>query len=103
MACWTISARERAFPAKVLNDPAMAKDVEDIVAEVQALLVKVNAMAAELQTVVAKLPPMADTVAGEVDNLPVIIGEAQTLMRETDHIAGRTAEALVAEKIHGVG
>ena len=26
---------------------------------------------------------MADTVAGEVDNLPVITGDAQALMRET--------------------
>ena len=73
----------QGIPAKVLNDPKMAKDVEDIVAQVQALMVKINAMAAELQTVVAKLPPMADTVAGEVDNLPVITGDAQALMRET--------------------
>jgi phospholipid/cholesterol/gamma-HCH transport system substrate-binding protein len=73
----------QGIPAKVLNDPKMAQDVEAIVAEVQALLVKVNAMAAELQTVVAKLPPMADTVAGEVDNLPVLTGDAQALMRET--------------------
>jgi phospholipid/cholesterol/gamma-HCH transport system substrate-binding protein len=71
------------LPAKLLNDPAMAKDVEDIVAQVQELMVKINAMASELQTVVAKLPPMADTVAGEVDNLPVVTGDAQTLMRET--------------------
>lgn len=71
------------LPAKVLNDPALARDVEDIVAQVEALLVKVNEMAAELQTVVAKLPPMADTVAGEVDNLPVLTGDAQELMRET--------------------
>ena len=71
------------LPAKILNDPAMAKDVEDIVAEVQKLMVKVNAMAAELQTVVAKLPPMADTVGGEVDNLPVFVGDAQALMRES--------------------
>ncbi len=71
------------LPAKVLNDPAMAKDVAGIVAEVQALMVKVNAMAAELQTAVAKLPPMVDTVGGEVDQLPVITGDAQALMRET--------------------
>ncbi len=71
------------LPAKVLNDPAMAKDVEGIVSEVQALMVKVNEMAAQLQTVVAKLPPMVDTVGGEVDQLPVITGDAQTLMRET--------------------
>ena len=71
------------LPAKVLNDPAMAQDVAGIVAEAQALMVKVNAMAAELQTVVAKLPPMVDTVGGEVDNLPVLTGDAQTLMRET--------------------
>lgn len=71
------------LPAKILNDPALAKDVEDIVSEVQQLMEKVNAMAVELQAVVAKLPPLADTVAGEVDNLPVVIGETQTLMRET--------------------
>ncbi len=73
----------QGVPAKVLNDPAMAKEVEDIVSQVQALMTKINAMAAELQTVVAKLPPMADTMAGEVDNLPVVVGETQTLMRET--------------------
>ena len=73
----------QGLPAKVLNDPAMAKDVEDIVAQVRDLMGKVNAMAADLQAVVAKLPPMADTVAGEVDNLPVVVGESQTLMRET--------------------
>lgn len=73
----------QGLPAKLLNDPAMAKDVEDIVAQVQELMVKINAMAAELQTVVAKLPPLADTVAGEVDNLPVVVGDAQALMRET--------------------
>jgi phospholipid/cholesterol/gamma-HCH transport system substrate-binding protein len=71
------------LPAKILNDPAMAKDVEGIVSQVQELMVKVNAMAAELQLMVAKLPPMVDTVGGEVDNLPVITGDAQTLMRET--------------------
>lgn len=73
----------KGIPAKVLNDPAMAKDVEDIVSQVQDLMTKINAMATELQAVVAKLPPMADTMAGEVDNLPVVIGESQTLMRET--------------------
>lgn len=71
------------LPAKILNDPAMAKDVEGIMAQVQELLQKVNAMAAELQVVVAKLPAMVDTVAGEVDNLPVVVGETQTLMRES--------------------
>ncbi|HAL92369.1 MAG TPA: hypothetical protein DCM68_05020 [Verrucomicrobia bacterium] len=75
--------RGKGIPAKVLNDPAMAKDVENIVSQVQALMTKINAMATELQTVVAKLPPMADTVGGEVDNLPVVVGETQALMRET--------------------
>ena len=71
------------LPAKVLNDPAMAKDVESIVSEVQKLLVKINAMAAELQASVAKLSPAVDTLSGEVDNLPVVVGDAQALMRET--------------------
>ena len=71
------------LPAKVLNDPAMAKDVENIVAQVQELMTKINAMAAELQATVAKLPPMADTLGAEVDNLPALTGDAQTMMRET--------------------
>ena len=73
----------QGLPAKVLNDPAMADDVGKIVAQVQELMAKLNAIAAEVQAVVAKLPPMADTVAGEVDNLPVLTGDAQALMRET--------------------
>ena len=71
------------IPAKVLNDPAMAADVAGIVSEVEALLKKVNELATEVQHIVAKLPPMVDVVGGEVDNLPVMTGEAQTLMRET--------------------
>ncbi len=71
------------IPAKILNDPAMAKDVENIVAEVQKILAKLNAMAADLQATVAKLPAMADTVGGEVDNLPAVVGDAQALMRES--------------------
>ena len=71
------------LPAKVLNDPALAKDVENIVAQVQELMTKINAMAAELQATVAKLPPMADTLGAEVDNLPALTGDAQTMMRET--------------------
>lgn len=71
------------IPARLLNDPAMADDVAGIVSEIESLLQKINEMAAELQRVVVQLPPMADTIGEEVDQLPVITGEAQTLMRET--------------------
>lgn len=72
----------QGLPAKILNDPAMANEIEDIVVQVRQLLEQVNVMVTDLQGVVAKLPPMADTVADEVDNLPVVVGETQTLMRE---------------------
>lgn len=71
------------LPAKLLSDPAMADEVGEIIVQVRHLIEKVNLMAVDLQVVVAKLPPMAETVAGEVDHLPVVIGETQTLMRET--------------------
>ena len=71
------------LPAKLLSDPAMAGEIGDIIVQVREMMEKVNRMALDLQEVVAKLPPMADTVAGEVDHLPVVIGETQTLMRET--------------------
>ena len=70
-------------PAKVLNDPAMARDVEEIVGQAKEMMENINAMVAELHQVVEKLPPMADVLSGEVDNLPVVVGESQTLMRET--------------------
>ena len=71
------------LPAQILNDPAMAQNVQAIVAEVRQLVEKANAAAAELQATVAKLPPMADAVGGEIDNLPAVVGDAQALMRET--------------------
>ncbi|HHX97903.1 MAG TPA: MlaD family protein [Kiritimatiellia bacterium] len=71
------------LPARILNDPKLAQDVADIVTEVQELLVKINAMVADIQAATAKIPGMTDTVADEVDNLPVLIGEAQTLMRSS--------------------
>ncbi|HQF21206.1 MAG TPA: MlaD family protein [Kiritimatiellia bacterium] len=71
------------LPAKILNDPGMAKDVENIVAQIQELMDKINAIAAELQTMVSTIAPVSGTVADEVDNLPVLTGDAQTLMRET--------------------
>jgi len=61
----------------------MAKDVENIVAQIQELMDKINAIAAELQTMVSTIAPVSGTVADEVDNLPVLTGDAQTLMRET--------------------
>lgn len=75
--------RGEGIPAKVLNDPAMADDLAGIVSQTEALLAKVNAMADDLRQVSGKLPAMADVLAGEVDHLPVVIGESQTLMRET--------------------
>jgi phospholipid/cholesterol/gamma-HCH transport system substrate-binding protein len=54
-----------------------------LVAQVDELLESINAMAKNLEIVVATLPPMAQTVAGEVDQLPVLVGETQTLMRES--------------------
>ena len=71
------------LPAQILNDPAMAQQVQAIVAEVRQLVEKANAAATELQATVAKLPPMADAVGGEIDNLPAVVGDAQALMRET--------------------
>ena len=71
------------LPARILNDPQLAQEVADIIAEVQELLVKVNAMVADIQATTTQLPAMTDTVADEVDNLPVLIGEAQTLMRSS--------------------
>lgn len=71
------------LPARIINDPELANQAAAIVAQTDELLAKMNAMAADLQLVVEKLPAMANTVAGEVDNLPVLLGETQTLMRES--------------------
>ena len=71
------------LPARVLNDKGMADDVAGIVAQAQELMEKINAMAEDLRKAAEKLPAAAETLAQEVDNLPTVIGESQTLMRET--------------------
>lgn len=71
------------LPARVLNDAELAGHVVDVVAQVDELLGTVNRMAADVQAAAEKLPAMAEAVAGEVDNLPVLLGDTQALMRES--------------------
>lgn len=75
--------RGSGLPAKLLNDPEVAGNAAQIVANALALAEKLNALAAEIQALVAKLSPAAEALASEAENLPVVVGDAQNLMRET--------------------
>jgi phospholipid/cholesterol/gamma-HCH transport system substrate-binding protein len=80
-----------------LNDPdgevfTLLGNVNGLVEEIKSggvlqtaeeLMISFDSLAKELEVVVVKLPEMADTLSGEVDNLPALIGEARTLMRES--------------------
>ena len=71
------------LPAKVLNDPAMAADVAEIVRQAADTVARVNALLAEVQAMAAALTPAVDTAAGQMDRLPALLGETETLMRES--------------------
>lgn len=71
------------LPAKILNDPAMAADVAEIVRQASDTVARVNALLAEVQAMAASLTPAVGTAAGQVDRLPALLGETETLMRES--------------------
>lgn len=71
------------LPARLLTDAEMADQLAGIVEQTERLLEKINGMADDLLDVSKQLPAMAATLSGEMDNLPVLVGETQTLMRET--------------------
>lgn len=69
--------------AKLLNDPEMAASIGESVKQVEAIVRQVNALLIEVQTMVATLPPAVAAVSEEAENLPIVVGDAQTLMRES--------------------
>lgn len=68
---------------QLLKDPALANELREITARINTSLAEVNRILADVRTTTAKLPPMADTVAGEVNDLPGAVFQAQQTLRET--------------------
>lgn len=70
-------------PARVLNDPAMADSVAAIVAQAATTVEQVNAILVQTRAMLATLSPAVDTAAGQADRIPALLGETETLMRES--------------------
>ena len=71
---------------QLLRDPAVAKEIEQILAKVNQTLDEVKVIAADLQKTTAKLPPMAETVGGEVKDLPGLVLQTQETIREAERL-----------------
>ena len=64
---------------QLLRDPAVAQEIERILAQVSAIL-------KDVQATVARLPPMAETVGREVDSLPGAVAQSQETLREAERL-----------------
>jgi phospholipid/cholesterol/gamma-HCH transport system substrate-binding protein len=64
---------------KLLRDDAMAEDVKEIVA-------KANQSLSSVRDTLAKLPPMAETLSGEVKDMPGLVIQTRDMLRETQRL-----------------
>lgn len=64
---------------KFLRDDEMAEDVKEIVA-------KANESLASVRDTLAKLPPMAETLSGEVRDMPGLVVQTRDMLRETQRL-----------------
>lgn len=78
---------------KILRDPALANEVEKILKQVNELLGKVQGTIKEtdviiknLQKVSGDLPAVADTVKGEMRDVPGVVLQARATLQETEKL-----------------
>jgi phospholipid/cholesterol/gamma-HCH transport system substrate-binding protein len=63
----------------VLRDPEMAARVREIVARLEE-------MSRDVARVVATFPPMAETMAGEVEDIPGLVVQSREMLRESQRL-----------------
>jgi phospholipid/cholesterol/gamma-HCH transport system substrate-binding protein len=70
-------------PSRILNDPAMADSIASIVNQAADTVGQVNAILAETRDMLSTLSPAVGTAASQADRIPALLGETETLMRES--------------------
>ncbi len=71
---------------KLLKDPQMAGELQETTRKINVALDEVNRILQDVQRTTAKLPGMADTVGGEVQDLPGLVLQTQETLRESQKL-----------------
>ena len=78
---------------KLLNENALADDAHKLLADasqtlsqLQGMVTNLNLAAKDVQKGTARLPEIADAVANETKDLPGLVGQTQTSMRELERL-----------------
>lgn len=69
---------------KLLRDPAMAAEVETMVASAHDSLREVNNILANVAEATEKMPQMTDRVAGELEDVPGLLYQTQATLQEAE-------------------
>ena len=71
------------LPAKVLNDPELGDSLAHTLMQAEETVAQVNALLAQVRAMLESLSPAVDTVSGQATRLPALVGETESLMRES--------------------
>ncbi|HBA82993.1 MAG TPA: hypothetical protein DCZ95_02760 [Verrucomicrobia bacterium] len=71
---------------QILRDPEMARQIQDMTKKLNQSLDDVQKILKDVQDTTKQLPAMAETVGGEVSDLPGIVLQTQETMRETTRL-----------------
>lgn len=78
--------RGEGSAGQLLRDPALANEVQRILAQVNEALAEVKKILADVKTTTAQLPPAAATVGREVEDLPGMVLQTQETLREAERL-----------------
>lgn len=78
--------RGEGSAGQLLRDPAAAREIQRILAQVNAALAEVQEILADVKATTAQIPPMAAKVGREVDDLPGTVVQTQETIREAERL-----------------
>lgn len=78
--------RGEGSAGQLLRDPAAAREIQRILAQVNSALAEVQKILADVKATTAQIPPMAAKVGREVDDLPGTVLQTQETIREAERL-----------------
>lgn len=78
--------RGEGSAGQLLRDPAAAREIQRILAQVNSALAEVQKILADVKATTAQIPPMAAKVGREVDDLPGTVVQTQETIREAERL-----------------
>jgi len=71
---------------KLITDPALADEAQNLLARANEAMSELQGVVTNLNVAAARLPEITDAVAGETKDLPGLVRQTQTSMRELERL-----------------